>query len=120
MVISLPIKRTEVAGVLAKNLSTNFSTDNSSDEFQRIKMLKEKRCLDFSSKNEEEYNLLFFRDCIEAFVTESQRFSHRFGPSRRVFFPRSSAALGRTTVRWIISFVFKRLLEMPSLKKNSS
>ena len=40
------------------------------------------------------------------------------GPSsRRVFFPRSSAASGRTTVRWIISFVLKRLLEMPSLKK---
>ena len=35
------------------------STDNYSDEFQRIKMLKEKQCLDFSSKNEEEYNLPF-------------------------------------------------------------
>ena len=33
--------------------------DNYSDEFQRIKILKEKRRLDFSSKNEEEYNLPF-------------------------------------------------------------
>ena len=49
----------EVAEVLAKNLSKNSSTDNYSDEFQRIKTLKEKRRLDFSSKNEEEYNLPF-------------------------------------------------------------
>ena len=49
----------EVAEVLAKNLSKNSLTDNYSDEFQRIKMLKEKRHLDFSSKNEEEYNLPF-------------------------------------------------------------
>ena len=36
------------------------------------------------------------------------------GPSsRRVFFPRSSATSERTTVRWIISFVLKCLLEMP-------
>ena len=33
--------------------------DNYSDEFQRIKTLKEKRHLGFSSKNEEEYNLPF-------------------------------------------------------------
>ena len=32
----------EVAEVLAKNLSKDSSTDNYSDEFQRIKMLKEK------------------------------------------------------------------------------
>ena len=49
----------EVAEVLAKNLSKISSTDNYSDEFQKIKMLKEKQCLDFSSKNEEEYNLPF-------------------------------------------------------------
>ena len=49
----------EVAEVLAKNLSKNSLTDNYSDEFQRIKMLKEKRYLDFSSQNEEEYNLPF-------------------------------------------------------------
>ena len=49
----------EVAEVLAKNLSKDSSTDNYSDEFQRIKTLKEKRRLDFSSKNEEEYNLPF-------------------------------------------------------------
>ena len=49
----------EVAEVLAKNLSKHSSTDNYSDEFQRIKMLKEKRRLDFNSKNEEEYNLPF-------------------------------------------------------------
>ena len=42
----------EVAEALAKNLSKNSSTDNYSDEFQRIKMLKEKRRLDFSSKND--------------------------------------------------------------------
>ena len=43
------------------------------------------------------------------------------GPSsRRVFFPRSSEASGRTAVRWIILFVLKHLLEMPSLKKNTS
>ena len=51
--------RKEVAEVLAKNLSKNSSTDNYSDEFQRIKMLKEKQHLDFSSENEEEYNLPF-------------------------------------------------------------
>ena len=49
----------EVAEVLAKNLSKYSSTDNYSEEFQRIKTLKEKRRLDFSSKNEEEYNLPF-------------------------------------------------------------
>ena len=49
----------EVAEVLAKNLSKKTLTENYSDEFQRIKMLKEKRHLDFSSKNEEEYNLPF-------------------------------------------------------------
>ena len=49
----------EVAEVLAKNLSNYSSTDNYSDEFQRIKTLKEKRRLDFSSKIEEEYNLPF-------------------------------------------------------------
>ena len=36
----------EVAEVLAKNLSKDSSADNYSDEFQRIKMLKEKRHLD--------------------------------------------------------------------------
>ena len=45
----------EVAEVLAKNLSKNSSTDNYSDEFQRIKMLKEKLHLDFFSKNEDLY-----------------------------------------------------------------
>ena len=49
----------EVVEALAINLSKDSSTDNYSDEFQRIKMLKEKRRLDFSSKNEEEYNLPF-------------------------------------------------------------
>ena len=49
----------EVAEVLAKNLSKHSSMDNYSDEFQRIKTLKEKRRLDFSSKNDEEYNLPF-------------------------------------------------------------
>ena len=48
-----------MAEVLAKDLSKFSSTDNYSDEFQRIKMLKEKRRLDFSSKNAEEYNLPF-------------------------------------------------------------
>ena len=48
-----------MAELLAKNLSKNSSMDNYSDEFQRIKMLKEKRRLDFSSRNEEEYNLPF-------------------------------------------------------------
>ena len=48
-----------VAEVLVKNLSKTSSTDNYSDEFQRIKTLQEKRRLDFSSKSEEEYNLLF-------------------------------------------------------------
>ena len=47
----------EVAEVLAKNLSKNSSTDNYSDEFQKEK--RKKRHLDFSSKNEEEYNLPF-------------------------------------------------------------
>ena len=48
-----------MAEVLTKILSNNSSTDNYSDEFQMIIMLKEKRRLDFSSKNEEEYNLPF-------------------------------------------------------------
>ena len=72
--------KNEVAEVLAKNLSKMFSTENYSGEFQRIKILKEKRRLDFSSKNEDEYNLPFFSDWVEAIVTNSQRFSHRFGP----------------------------------------
>ena len=56
---NLITNKKEVAEVLAKNLSKHSSTDNYSDEFQRIKMLKEKQHLDFSSKNEEEYNLPF-------------------------------------------------------------
>ena len=48
-----------MAEVLAKNLSKNVSTENYSAEFQRIIILKEKRRLDFSSKNEDEYNLPF-------------------------------------------------------------
>ena len=56
---NLITNKKEVAEVLAKNLSKSSSTDNYSDEFQRIKMLKEKRPLDFSSKNEEEYSLPF-------------------------------------------------------------
>ena len=48
-----------MAEVLAKNLSKDSSTDDYYDALQRIKMLKEKRRLDFSSKNEEEYNLPF-------------------------------------------------------------
>ena len=40
------------------------------------------------------------------------------GPSsHRVFFPRSSVASGRTTVHWVTSFVLKRFLETPELKK---
>ena len=39
---NLITSKKEVAEVLAKNLSKNSSTDNYSDEFQRIKMLKEK------------------------------------------------------------------------------
>jgi len=54
--------KNEVAEVLAKNLSKKVSTENYSAEFQRIKILKEKRRLDFSSKNEDEYNLPFFSD----------------------------------------------------------
>ena len=56
---NLITNKKEVAKVLAKNLSKNSLTDYYSDEFQRIKTLKEKRHLDFSSKNEEEYNLAF-------------------------------------------------------------
>ena len=48
-----------MAEVLAKNLSKKSSTDNYSDEFQRIKLLKEKRSLDFSFNNEEEDNISF-------------------------------------------------------------
>ena len=51
--------KNEVAEVLAKNLSKKVSTENYSAEFQRIKILKEKRRLDFSSKNEDEYSLPF-------------------------------------------------------------
>ena len=55
---NLITEKKEVAEVLAKNMSKNYSTENS-DEFQRIKTLKEKRRLDNSSKNEKEYNLPF-------------------------------------------------------------
>ena len=40
---SLITDKKEIAEVLAKNLSKNSSMDNYSDEFQRIKTLKEKR-----------------------------------------------------------------------------
>ena len=40
---SLITDKKEIAEVLAKNLSKNSSMDNYSDEFQRIKALKEKR-----------------------------------------------------------------------------
>ena len=49
----------KVAEPLAINLSKYSSTDSYSSEFQKIKMLKEKRRLDFSSKNEDDYNLPF-------------------------------------------------------------
>ena len=55
---NLITEKKEVAEVLAKNMSKNSSTENS-DEFQRIKTLKEKRRLDNSSKNEKQYNLPF-------------------------------------------------------------
>ena len=48
-----------MAEPLAINVSKYSSTDNYSSEFQKIKMLKEKRRLDFSSKNEDDYNLPF-------------------------------------------------------------
>ena len=70
----------EVAEVLAKNLSKNSSTDNYSDEFHRIKTLKEKWHLDFFQKWWVQPTL--FSDWIEkTIVTESQWFSHWFGPS---------------------------------------
>ena len=49
----------KVAEPLAINLSKYSSTDSYSSEFQKIKMLKEKRRLDFSSKNENDYNIPF-------------------------------------------------------------
>ena len=49
----------EVVEALAINLSKKSSTDNYPSDCQRIKMLKEKRCLAFSSINEEDYNLPF-------------------------------------------------------------
>ena len=49
----------EVAEALAVKVLKNSSTENYPSEFQRIKMLKEKRRLDFSSTNEEDYNIPF-------------------------------------------------------------
>ena len=43
----------EVVEALAINLSKYSLTDNRSSKFQRIKMLKEKRRLDFSSRNKD-------------------------------------------------------------------
>ena len=48
-----------MAEALVINLSKHSSTDNYSSEFRKIKMLKEKRRLDFSSTNEEDYNVPF-------------------------------------------------------------
>ena len=48
-----------MAEALAINLSKNSSADNYSSEFQRIKLLTEKRRLDISSKDEDEYILPF-------------------------------------------------------------
>ena len=44
---------------LAINLSKISMTGNYSSEFQKIELLKEKRQLDLSSKNEENYNIPF-------------------------------------------------------------
>ena len=78
---NLIINKKEVAEVLAKNLSKNSLMDNYSDEFHRSKTLKEKWRLDFSSKKWRGVQPTLFSDWIEAIVTESQRFSHWFGPS---------------------------------------
>jgi len=48
-----------VVETLAINLSKMSLTGNYSSEFQKIKMIKEKRQLDLSSKNEENYNTPF-------------------------------------------------------------
>ena len=66
----------EVAEVLAKNLSTNSSTENYSDEFQRIKTLKKKTTPRLLFQKWRGVQPTFFSDWIEAIVTESQRFSH--------------------------------------------
>ena len=41
----------QIAELIATNLSKNSSAENSSSDFQRVKTIKEKRRLDFSSKN---------------------------------------------------------------------
>jgi len=58
-VAELITDKKEVAELTATNHSKKIKTENSSSEFERVKMIKEKRCLDFSSKNKEEYNLPF-------------------------------------------------------------
>ena len=57
--ISVNMYHVSAQGVDEHITNVHYSMDNYSDEFQRIKTLKEKRHLDFSSKNEEEYNLPF-------------------------------------------------------------
>jgi UDP-galactopyranose mutase len=52
-------EKKQVADLIAANISTNSSTSNYSSDFQKVKTVKEKRRLDFSTKNEEEYNLPF-------------------------------------------------------------
>ena len=49
----------QIANLLASNISKNSSTENYSPCFQKIKEVKEDKRLNFSSDNQEEYNLSF-------------------------------------------------------------
>ena len=57
----------EVSNVLGENFQQNSSSSNYSETFQNIKQEKEKEKLDFSSLNQEKYNLPFnLNELLEA------------------------------------------------------
>eukprot|EP00916_Digyalum_oweni_P019426 GHVL01032319.1.p1 GENE.GHVL01032319.1~~GHVL01032319.1.p1 ORF type:complete len:920 (-),score=34.35 GHVL01032319.1:223-2982(-) len=56
---SLITQKNEVANVLASTMEKNSSTENYCTDFQKIKATQERKPINFSSQNEENYNKLF-------------------------------------------------------------
>ena len=68
----------QIAKLLAFNISQNPSTEHYSPCFQKIKTVKEKKRLNFSSDNQEEHNLPFSLTELKQ-SAKIQRFSHWAG-----------------------------------------
>ena len=63
--------KNQIANLLASNISQNFSTENDSPYFQKITTVKEKKCLNFSSDNQEDYTLPISLPELKHYLEES-------------------------------------------------